>query len=171
MTKIDFFTESLDAWRYVRQGTIAEVANIPEGDFDYRPSPDVKSVRELVQHILEGSMLTAGELTRDEPNFQRKSFADLMDEHAERARDAHSKQELLDLLTSQIDEGITRFKQVGGDAMMGPVTNFDGSTWSRMQWFFHGMTEEMYHRGQLTTYERLMGLVPALTQQITGSAG
>ncbi len=60
-------------------------------------------------------------------------------------------------------------KLLGEDAMMGPVTNFDGGTWSRMQWFFHAMNEEMYHRGQLTTYARLMGLVPALTQQIMGN--
>ena len=28
------------------------------------------------------------------------------------------------------------------------------------------MTEEMYHRGQIVTYARQMGLVPALTQMI-----
>jgi uncharacterized damage-inducible protein DinB len=171
MTKIDFFTESLDAWRYVRLGTIAEVGNIPADEFDFRATPDVKSVHELVQHVLEGSMMMVGELTRDEPDFRRMPFEALMAEHSAAVREAQGKQEMLDLLASQIEDGITRFRTVGGDAMMGPVTNFDGSTWSRMQWFFHGMTEEMYHRGQLTTYERLMGLVPALTQQIMGSGG
>ena len=169
MTKPDFFDESLGAWRYVRQGLISEVENIPEGQFDFRPTPDVKSVRELVRHILEGSMMMVGELTRDEPNFQRMPFEALMEEYAATAKAAVGKRALLDLLASQLDAGITQFKTVGEDAMMGPVTNFDGSTWSRMQWFFHGMTEEMYHRGQLTTYARLMGLVPALTQQIMGS--
>ncbi len=171
MTRPDFFTESLDAWRDARQGLIAEVDNVPASKFDFRPTPDVRSVRELVQHILEGSMMMVGELTRDEPSFQRMSFAAFMEEYATRARDAQAKQELIDLLDSQLDEGIAQFKQVGEDAMMGPVTNFDGSTWSRMQWFFHAMTEEMYHRGQLTTYARLLGLVPALTQRIEASGG
>ena len=169
MTISDFFDESLGAWRYVRQGLIGEVGNIPSDKFDFRPTPDVKSVGELVQHILEGSMMMVGELTRDEPNFQRVSFEALLEEYAAAAREAQGKKELLDLLERQLEDGITQFKAVGADAMMGPVTNFDGSTWSRMQWFFHGMTEEMYHRGQLTTYARLMGLVPALTQQIMGS--
>jgi len=40
-----------------------------------------------------------------------------------------------------------------------------------MQWFFHAMTEEMYHRGQRVTHARLMGLVPALTQMIEASGG
>jgi uncharacterized damage-inducible protein DinB len=74
------------------------------------------------------------------------------------------------LLTSQVEEGVAAVARVGGEAMMGPVTNFDGSTWSRMQWFYHSMTEEMYHRGQLVTYARLLGLVPALTQMIRGSS-
>lgn len=171
MTKTDFFAESLDAWRDARQGLIAEVDNIPADKFDFRPTPEVKSVGEMVSHILEGSMMMVGELTRDEPNFTRTTFAALMEEHSAAAKNLREKQELLDVLRSQIEDGITRFKQVGGDAMMGPVTNFDGSTWTRMQWFFHGMNEEHYHRGQLTTYARLMGLVPALTQRIMASSG
>ena len=57
MTRPDFFTESLDAWRDARQGLIAEVDNVPASKCDFRPTPDVRSVRELVQHILEGSMM------------------------------------------------------------------------------------------------------------------
>ena len=169
MTRSDFFDESLDAWRDARQGLIGEVANIPADKFDFRPTPDVKGVGELVRHILEGSMMMVGELTQDEPNFQRMSLEAFMEEHAATAKKLQGKQELIDVLESQIDDGIARFTQVGEDAMMGPVTNFDGSTWSRIQWFFHGMNEEHYHRGQLTTYARLMGLVPALTQRILGS--
>lgn len=171
MTRTDFFTESLDAWRDARRGLISEVENIPADKFDFRPTADVRSVRELLQHILEGSMMMVGELSQDQPNFRRMSFPEFMEEFASRARNVQTKQELLDLLGSQVEEGVAKFNAVGADAMMGPVTNFDGSTWSRMQWFFHGMTEEMYHRGQLTTYARLMGLVPALTQRIQASSG
>ena len=113
MTTPDFFDESLGAWRYVRQGLISEVDNIPEGQFDFRPTPDVKSVRELVRHILEGSMMMVGELTRDEPNFQRMPFEAFMEEYAATARAAEGKRELLDLLESQLDDGITQFKAVG----------------------------------------------------------
>lgn len=171
MTKPDFFDESLDAWRHARQGLIREVSNIPANEFDFRPTPAVRSVGELVRHILEGSMMMVGELTRDEPNFQRMPFKELFEGYSAAAREAKGKEELIALLGSQVDDGFTRFKKVGADAMMGPVTNFDGSTWSRMQWFFHSMNEEHYHRGQLTTYARLLGLVPALTQQIMGSGG
>ena len=161
-----FLEESLGHWRYIRQGLIAEADNIPAESFDFQPSPDVKSVHELLQHILEGSMMMVVELTREEPNFQRQPQPAFYEEYGVRATEARGKEELLALLGDQLEEGLRGFTQVGDEAMMGPVTNFDGSTWSRMQWFFHGMTEEMYHRGQIVTYARLMGLVPALTQRI-----
>jgi uncharacterized damage-inducible protein DinB len=166
MSTSDFLSETLEHWRYIRQGLISEVDNIPEGKFDFRPSNDVKSVHELVQHILEGSMMMVGELGREQPDFQRMSPPELLEEYAARAHEAKGKTALIGLLEKQFEEGFATFTKMDADAMMSPVTNFDGSQWSRMQWFFHGMTEEMYHRGQVVTYARLLGLVPALTQRI-----
>lgn len=171
MDKQGFLRESLGHWRYIRQGLIAELENIPADRFDFRPSPQVRSVAELGQHILEGSMMMVGELSRDEPNFQRQSMAEFLEEYAARSRDARDKASVLNLLSSQLEEGIAALEQVGEAAMWGPVTNFDGSPWSRMQWFFHGLTEENYHRGQVVTYARLIGLVPALTQRIEAGGG
>jgi uncharacterized damage-inducible protein DinB len=166
----EFLTESLEHWRYIRKGLIAEVDNIPADKFDFRATPEVRSAHELVQHILEGSMMMVGELTQEKPNFQRMSYTAFFEEYSTRAKNAKGKEELIELLTTQVEEGIDAIARVGAEAMMGPVTNFSGSTWSRMQWFFHAMTEEMYHRGQLVTYARLLGLVPALTQMIEGSS-
>ena len=168
--RIDFFSESLSAWKDGRDGLIAEVDNIRATKFDFRPTPDVRSVRELVQHIVEGSMMMVGELTQPEPNFTRQSYPEFIKEFSTSVQDAQTKKELLDLLESQIKDGVRRFTKVGADAMMEPITNFDGSTWTRMQWLHHGMAEEMYHRGQVTTYARMMGLVPALTQMIEAAS-
>ena len=166
MSRPDFLAESLGHWRYIRDGLIAEADNIPADKYDFRPTPEVKSVHELVQHILQGSMMMVGELTREKPNFQRMSFSAFFEEYASRATEAEGKDALIGLLKRQMEEGMAAFTKLGNEAMKEPITNFDGSQWSRMQWFFHSMTEEMYHRGQLTTYARLMGLVPALTQRI-----
>lgn len=166
-----FLEESLGHWRYIRQGLIAEADNIPAEKFEFRPSPDVKSVHELLQHILEGSMMMVGELTREKPNFQRQPPPAFYEEYGARAQAAQGKDELLVLLGDQLEEGIGGFTQLGAEAMMGSITNFDGSQWSRMQWFFHGMTEEMYHRGQIVIYARSLGLVPALTQRIQAAGG
>ncbi|MBI2535668.1 MAG: hypothetical protein HYW06_01575 [Gemmatimonadetes bacterium] len=48
------------------------------------------------------------------------------------------------------------------------LTRFDGIKGTKFTWWQHGIAQEEYHRGQLTVYARLMGLVPALTQRIQG---
>ena len=42
-----------DSMRDVRQNTIAIAEDIPEAQYDYRPTPDSRSVRETLLHIHE----------------------------------------------------------------------------------------------------------------------
>lgn len=163
-----FLEESLANWRDVREGLIAEVENVRATKFDFRPTEGVRSVRELVQHILEVAYMMTGELTRKDTNFRRAPWPDLLAVYAAHVYDAQTKKELLELLHRQLDEAEDRFREVGEEAMWVPIVNFDGSKWTKIQWLHHGIAQEMYHRGQLTTYERLMGLTPALTKRIQG---
>ncbi len=52
--------------------------------------------------------------------------------------------------------------------MLQMIRRFDGIPGTRLAWLDHGIAHEMYHRGQLALYARLMGHVPALTQRIRG---
>ena len=52
--------------------------------------------------------------------------------------------------------------------MLQLVVRFDGEKGTRMAWLFHGIDQEMYHRGQLALYQRLMNIEPALTKKIRG---
>jgi uncharacterized damage-inducible protein DinB len=171
MANTNFLTESLSAWRHDRQGLIDEVENIRATKFDFRPTPEVRSVRELVQHILEVAMMMTGELTQPKPDFSRATYPAFLEMYSQSVYDAQTKKELITMLEWQIDDAVKRFKKVGEAAMFELVTNFDGSKWTRMQWLHHGLAQEMYHRGQITTYERLMGLEPALTTRIRGAGG
>jgi uncharacterized damage-inducible protein DinB len=88
--------------------------------------------------------------------------------YAAHVYDAQTKKELLALLDSQMDDAERHFTAVGEEAMYDLITNFDGSQWTKMQWLHHGIAQEMYHRGQLTLYARLLGMEPALTKKIRG---
>lgn len=164
-----FLTETLEAWRDVRAGIIDEVANIPEDRFDFRPTPEAKSVAELVQHILEVSMMMTGELTRPDTNLKRLPFAELLQEYAQEAYRAATKDQLLELLESQLSDAVDQFRKAGDLALMQFLEQFDGSPGTKMQWLHHGIAQEMYHRGQLALYARLMDLEPALTKRIRGA--
>ena len=68
--------EALESWTDARQGLIDEVSNIPVKAFDFRPTSAVRSVTELVVHILEVAMMMTGELTRTDTNFHRLPWPD-----------------------------------------------------------------------------------------------
>jgi uncharacterized damage-inducible protein DinB len=161
-----FLEETLESWREVREGVVAELENIPEDRLDFRPAPESRTVRELVQHILEVAMMMTAELTRPDTDFHRTSFPRLVRMYAAPAYDAKTKDQLLELLRSQVLDAARAFRRAGELAMYQLVTRFDRKPGTKLQWLHHGISQEMYHRGQLALYARLMGLEPALTRKI-----
>lgn len=164
----NFLEETLEAWEDVRNGLIDEVRNIPAAKFDFRPTPEVRSVGELVRHILEVAMMMTGELTRPDTNFHRAPWPKLLARYAAPAYKANTKQELLDLLKSQLQDAVGKFRNAGELSLYQFIKRFDGQQGTKLAWLHHGIAQEMYHRGQLTLYARLLGLEPALTRRIRG---
>jgi uncharacterized damage-inducible protein DinB len=160
--------EALEAWEDARLGALDEAANIPADHWDFRPTPEVRSVNELVVHILEVAMLMTGELTRSDTNFRRAPIPELVAMYAQPAYGDRTRDELLDLMRSQLEEGITAFQKAGELHMLQFIERFDGEKGTRLAWLNHGIAQEMYHRGQLATYARLVGIEPALTRKIRG---
>lgn len=160
--------EALEAWEDSRLGLIAELRNIPARHWDYRPTPEARSVSELAVHILEVAMMMTGELTRSDTNFRRAPWPKLLKIHAGAAYRAKTRSDLLRLLRSQLKEAERKFRSAGEIHMLQAIKRFDGQMGTRLAWLHHGIAQEMYHRGQLTTYARLVGVEPALTKLIRG---
>lgn len=160
--------ETLEAWQDARMGIIEELENIPANKFDFRPAKDVRSVKELAIHILEVAMMMTGELTRSDTNFRRAPWPKLLMMHAAPAYRVTTKQQILKLMRTQLKDGMKAFQKAGELHMLQFILRFDGKPGTRLAWLHHGIDQEMYHRGQLTTYARLLGLEPALTQRIRG---
>jgi uncharacterized damage-inducible protein DinB len=160
--------ETLEAWQGVRQGLIAEVRNIPAKRFDFRPTPQSRSVTELVQHILEVAMMMTGELTRADTDFHRTPWPKLLGLYAKPAWRARTKAALLRLLGTQLRDAERRFRRAGELSLLQLITRFDGLPGTRLAWWNHGIAHEEYHRGQIALYARLMGIEPALTRLIRG---
>jgi uncharacterized damage-inducible protein DinB len=160
--------ETLQAWEYTRNGLIAEVENIAEAEFEFRPTPEVRSVAELVNHILEATRIATGELTRPDGDFTRQSYAEFVREYAGAPTEVGDEADLLSMLRSTWEEGDRRFREAGELFMLQFIRRFDGQPGTRLAWLNHHIDHEMYHRGQLALYARLLGRVPALTQQIQG---
>jgi uncharacterized damage-inducible protein DinB len=158
--------EALDAWRDARFGFLAEAKNIPANRWDFRPAPDTRSVMELAVHVLEVAMMMTGELTRADTDFRRARWPSLLGTYAGPAYRAKTRGELLRLLKSQHREAEKAFRAAGELHMLQLIERFDGEMGTRLAWLHHGIAQEEYHRGQLCTYARLMGIEPALTRLI-----
>jgi uncharacterized damage-inducible protein DinB len=160
--------ETLQAWRYARDGVIEELKVVPSEQFSYRPTARSRSVAELAQHIIESGLMAAGELNRPDGNFQRQTYPEFLAEHAGTRAQATGKEALLELLETTLKEAEDAFRASGEQALMRDIIQFNGEPATRVTWLNHAIAHEEYHRGQLALYARLLGLVPALTRLIEG---
>lgn len=160
--------EALEAWEDARSGLIDEVRNIPAGDFDFRPAEGVRNVRELVIHILEVALMMTAELTRRDTDLRRAPWPELIEQYAGDLYRLSTKDQLVARLETQFEEARESFQQAGELHMLQFIERFDGQEGTRLAWLHHGIAQEMYHRGQITLYERLLGIQPALTRKIRG---
>ena len=162
--------ETLEAWADARQGVIEELENLPAEAFTARPVPGMRSVAEMAVHVLEVARMMVGELCREDTDFRRLPWPELIEMHAGELLQLTERDDLLAALRTTLDEGIAAFRGVGELHMLQTIERFDGLKGTRLAWLHHGIAQEMYHRGQLAAYARLLGEVPALTKRIQ-SAG
>jgi len=160
--------EVLEAWQYTRAGVISEIRNLPDVSLGFRPATNSRTAADIAMHIVESGLMMAGELSRPDGNFRRKSFPQFMKEYTKGLKPAASKKQLMALLTKTREDGEKKIRAAGELHMMQLITRFDGERGSRIAWMNHGIAHEEYHRGQLALYARLVGRVPALTQLIYG---
>jgi uncharacterized damage-inducible protein DinB len=153
----------VQSWREVRTGLINEASQIPEDKFSFRATPETRSVTELLQHIVQIQKLLVGEACREDTNLMRQSFADHIQEYAPEVAAITEKNALLELLHSSIEPAEATIRSFG-EGLQQTMRRFDGKEISKFDFLNFGIAHEMYHRGQLTVYERLLGVEPALTQ-------
>jgi uncharacterized damage-inducible protein DinB len=166
-TYTSLLEEALENWGGVRQGVIEEVENLPEKHLGFRPAEGSRTVRELVDHILESGLLMK-ELLRVDGDFRRASYPELLAEHRGSLPASGSKKVLVERLHGTHEAMDAAFRKVGELHMLQNIRRFDGLPGTRMAWLHHGVAHEYYHCGQIALVARLVGRVPALTRRIHG---
>src|SRR5437868_14395980 len=94
----------IESWREVRNGLIDEANQIPAEKFSFQPTPDTRSVRQLLQHLVESQKILVGEACRPDTNLMRGSFAENVKTYAPGVRDVNEKDALLNLMRKAMDE-------------------------------------------------------------------
>ncbi len=152
-------------WKDVRSGLISEVEKIPDDQFSFRATPETRSIAELLHHVIEVQKILVGETCREDSNIRRQSFADHTKEYAAGVRDAGGKQAIIDLLRSSMEEMQPCVRSYA-EKLDEPTSSIDGRTTTKGAVLMFAVSHEMYHRGQLTVYERLLNIEPVLTGRL-----
>ena len=160
----------IGSWKEVRVGLIDEASQIPADKFDFKPAPDSRSVKQVLQHMIESQKFLVGEACRPDTNLMRQSFAEHIKHYAPGVRDVNDKEELLNLLRTTMDESAEKLR-AAADEMRNSMKRFDGKEMTKMGFMSFAIAHEMYHRGQLTVYERLLNIEPALTTKFRKAFG
>jgi len=150
-------------WQDVRNGLIKEVELIPEEQRQFRATPETRSVIEILHHIIETERVLVGEMCRDNTNLKR-GFPAMIAEFAGDVKQAATKEEVVALLGSSLTESLDRVRSFGDANFAASMTRFDGREQPKYLMLTFGVAHEMYHRGQITVYQRLLDIEPALTQ-------
>jgi uncharacterized damage-inducible protein DinB len=158
--------ELLLIWKEVRAGLIAELAQIPAEQFGFQATPDSRSVAGIIRHIAGAQEFLTGELCRPDTDFKRVPIRDRVEKHAAEAHSGGNKEELIESLRSTMESAEAALREFGEDALGEPVQGLDGKTTSKLGILYLYITHEMYHRGQISVYERLMQIEPALTAKL-----
>jgi len=154
--------------RVVRNNTVQIADDIPEAQYGFRPSPDCRSVAELLAHIALGyqfqKLVHADE---HRTTLAGMDFAALIGRFREAEAKLAGKAALMAALK---ENGEAWASWVDGlpEEFLAQRVQMPGeppSSKSRFEMLLSTKEHEMHHRGQLMLVERLLGIVPHLTRE------
>jgi uncharacterized damage-inducible protein DinB len=154
----------IESWKDARNGLIDEAAQIPPEQFSFRPTPETRTIAELLQHVVESQKTFVGETARPDTNIFRQPLEGHAREYAPEAAGITDKNGLLELLRSSMETSEASIR-AAGDRLQDKTKGFRGNEVAKFDLLTFAVSHEMYHRGQLTVYERLLKLEPVLTQR------
>lgn len=124
---------------------------LSEEDFEFRPTPEVRTVRELLGHIADSQhfycSVALGEASPHETEF----------ESTQTTRDAMTR-----ALRESFDYCDTAYAQADAEALQ-PVAVWGGQR-SRLSILVSNALHNWEHYGNLVTYMRMLGQVPPSSQ-------
>jgi len=160
--------EAIAMWQTARKITIAELENIPEEQWDFRPGDGARTLREIARHILEASVGFVREVVSDEPSFARIFKPETRAQFANDCPEKSAKKDAIEQFNAAFADDMKKLHDKGDLAVQ--TMTLMKQTQSRLTGLWFAIGHEMYHRGQLATYARALGHVPAMTQQSQAAA-
>ena len=157
------------SFRTVRHNTIKIAEEIPENKYDFRATPDTRSIEQTLVHIALSPAFQLHIQGNKIDDLGKVNFPELVQKlGAEEAR-RRTKTETVAFLRTEGDK-YAAFLEGLTDAFLAASVRMppgaEPTTKSRFEMLLSPKEHEMHHRGQLMLLQRMVGLVPHLTRQM-----
>jgi uncharacterized damage-inducible protein DinB len=157
------------SFKQVRANTIQAAEDIPEDKYGFRPTPDTRTIGQLLAHIAVGPWFQLHVHTTGIDDLKQVNFTELVPKLTAEEAKPRSKAELVAFLRSEGDRFAT-FLDGLSDAFLGQTVLMQPgatpATKTRFEMLLSPKEHEMHHRGQLMLLQRMVGVVPHLTRQM-----
>jgi uncharacterized damage-inducible protein DinB len=160
--------ELADAFRTVRNNTIQIAQDIPEDKYDFKPSPDSRSVRQTLAHI--ATMTTFPTMLHGERvPIEQIDFAEYMKKVGAEEGKLQTKAQVVAKLKDAGDAFAKMLEGITDEKFLAEVITFrpgaHPASRTRFDLLLAAKEHEMHHRGQLMLVQRMLGITPHLTRE------
>jgi uncharacterized damage-inducible protein DinB len=157
-----------ESFRTVRRNTLKIAEEIPEEKYSFKPTPDTKSVGQLLTHIGLGTRFQQQVHQVDKvKTLEGFNFPGLMQTIGAEEQKPRSKAQIIDFLTREGEAWASWLEGLPDDFLSEQVSMPHGTqpaTKCRLEMLLSPKEHEMHHRGQLMLIQRMLGITPHLTR-------
>jgi len=161
--------EMAAAFRTVRKNTILIAEEIPETQYEFRASPDTRTIGQTLVHIAFSPTFQLHVHQNRIDNLTKVNFPELFQKLNAEERKPRTKAEIIAVLKSGGDTFAKYVEGLPDSFLAEQVASPPGGevpSRSRFEMLLGAKEHEMHHRAQLMVLERMIGLVPHLTRQM-----
>lgn len=138
-------------WESVSRYLQAAAEQMPEADYSYRPTPEVRSFGELIGHVAGAQQMFCAAALGEEPPAE-----DAVE------KSAKSKAALVEALKKSSEYCARAYDQ--SDAQALAMVEMFGRNQPRLNVLVVNATHDNEHYGNIVTYMRMKGMVPPSSQ-------
>lgn len=158
------------SFRTVRNNTIIIAEEIPEDKYDFRASPDTRSVAQTLVHMaVVGKLPQQIHFVEARTNLNGFDFMTFFGGLIAEEQKPRTKAEIVELLKTEGDKIASQLEGCS-EEFLGQTVEFPEGmtppTKKRFEMLLGVKEHEMHHRGQLMVLQRMIGITPHLTRQM-----
>jgi uncharacterized damage-inducible protein DinB len=159
--------ELAQSFRTVRNNTIQIAEDIPEDKYDFKPSPESRTIGQTLTHMAVATtfpMMLHGERIP----IEKIDFGEYMKKVGAEEAKPRNKAAIVALLKDSGDAFAAMLETLSEPFFSEVITFRPGAeppSRTRFDMLLAAKEHEMHHRAQLMVMERMIGIVPHLTRQ------